>query len=943
MDEPTPGSRCSRSAVAAAAILAGMPARTVLHVVPHTHWDREWYEPLEVYRFQLVKVVDRLLEILDTDDDYRHFNFDGQTAAIEDYLEVRAAVEPEVKRFVESGRLAVGPWRILMDEFLCSPETIVRNLRQGGERARRLGGAMRLGYIPDSFGHISQMPQLLRLAGLTDACVWRGVPSAVDRAAFRWEAPDGSSVRAIYLARSYSNGATLPTTFEELMVRGKRIAEDMAPFSPGHVVLAMNGTDHRAPEPHLPALFADANARQDEIEFRLGSLTEYLADAPSENLPIWRGEMRSGARANLLMGVVSARMPLKQLEFAASTMLERYAEPLSAIAGTDAERILARPWRGMVENSAHDSICGCGIDAVAEAVATRYVEAQRVGDLVAQDAFDTLAARVDSSALSEGDEGVIVFNPSSRSRGGLVEVAVTTPGPPEQVSFRAPDGRALAVQPLDVTDQVIVDMTLRGDELARIVPTMHSRMLGPMYVNHLAIEKGRPATIRLSLGPVPVGDFDVESAKRDVEREAAEKPRARFHVIGTGPPLCRLLVETPDVNALGWALLAPHIGAAAPARPATASGRVLSNEHLSAEVGDDGTVAVTHRATGMTFKGLFALRDGGDVGDEYNYSPPEKDVVVFAPESVEVLVARKGPLEARLRVQLRLRVPAAIAPDRRRRARRSVPISIVLDLALRAGEPFLRATFRVSNNARDHRLRAHFPLPFLAEASDADGAFDVVRRGLEAEGGFESPLATFPCRRWVDASDGAMGLAVFHRGTPEYELVGGREFAVTLLRSIGWLSRQDLTTRSGPAGPALETPGAQLLGEHTLRLAVYPHAGAWLAGGVHAAAEAFSLPLRGSGARAHDGDLPAAGGALLIEPAAVQLSSLAATGGRVECRVYNPSDEPVAAKIRVSEPLEIADPARIDLFGNEMEPVDANNGTIEIALRPREIVTIRLS
>ena len=74
-----------------------MPGRTVLHVVPHTHWDREWYEPFEVYRFQLVKVVDRLLEVLDTDEGFRHFNFDGQTAAIEDYLEVRAAVEPEVR------------------------------------------------------------------------------------------------------------------------------------------------------------------------------------------------------------------------------------------------------------------------------------------------------------------------------------------------------------------------------------------------------------------------------------------------------------------------------------------------------------------------------------------------------------------------------------------------------------------------------------------------------------------------------------------------------------------------------------------------------------------------------------------------------------------------------------------------------------------------------
>ncbi|MGH2726366.1 MAG: alpha-mannosidase, partial [Actinomycetota bacterium] len=402
--------------------------RTVLHVVPHTHWDREWYEPFEVYRFQLVKVVDRLLEVLDTDPDFRHFNFDGQTAAIEDYLEVRAAVEPEVKRFVEAGRLAVGPWRILMDEFLCSPETIIRNLRQGVAMAERLGGSMRIGYIPDSFGHVSQMPQLLRLAGFTDACVWRGVPETVDRVAFRWEAPDGSAVRAIYLARSYSNGASLPDTFEELIVRSKRIIEDMTPFGPGSVVLAMNGTDHRGPEAHLPALFANANARQDEISFRIGSMTEYLRDAPGEDLPVWRGEMRSGARANLLMGVVSARMPLKQLEFAASTMLERYAEPLAAVAGTDAERILAKPWRGMVENSAHDSICGCGVDAVADAVAARYREADRVGELVARDALETLAARIDTAGLAENDEGVVVFNPSPYERSGVAEVSVTLPG-----------------------------------------------------------------------------------------------------------------------------------------------------------------------------------------------------------------------------------------------------------------------------------------------------------------------------------------------------------------------------------------------------------------------------------------------------------------------------------------------------------------------------------
>jgi len=923
-----------------------MPARTVLHVVPHTHWDREWYEPLEVYRFQLVKVVDRLLEVLDTDDGFRHFNFDGQTAAIEDYLEVRAAVEPEVRRFVEAGRLAVGPWRILMDSFLCSPETIVRNLRQGFERAGRLGGAMRLGYIPDSFGHISQMPQLLRLVGLSDACVWRGVPEAIDRAAFTWSSPDGSSVRAIYLACSYSNAASLPSTFEELLVRAKRIVEDMAPFRPGRVVLAMNGTDHRAPEEHLPALFAEANARQDDIEFRLGSLTEYLADAPAADLPVWRGEMRSGARANLLMGVASARMPLKQLEFAASTMLERYAEPLAAIAGTDAERILAKPWRGMVENSAHDSICGCGIDAVADAVAARYVEARRVGDLVVRDALDTLAARVDSSALAEGDEGVMVFNPSPYPRSGLVEVSVTTPGPPEQISFRSPEGRALAVQPLEVTDQVIVDMTLRGDELARIVPSIHSRMLGPMYVNGLEIAEGRPATIRLSLAPMPLGTFDVEVAKRDVERAAKAKPRARFHVIGVGPPLCRLLVEVPPVGGLGWAVLAPQAGRVTPERPATARrdpNPRLENEHLRATVRPDGAVDLEHRASGTTFRGVLAFRDGGDAGDEYNYSPPARDVVVEAPDVVDASVERDGPLAATLRVAMRCRVPAAIAPNRRHRARRSVTQQIVMWLTLRAGEPFLRATLQITNAARDHRLRAHFPLPFASARSHADGAFDVVARGLEAEGGFESPLATYPSRRWVDVSGDGVGLAVLHQGTPEYELVDGRDLALTLLRSVGWLSRQDLTTRSGPAGPAIETPGAQLLGEHTFRLAICPHAGDWLFGDVHRAAEAFTLPLRGSGARAHEGDLPSSGGALSVEPSSVQLSSLAAVDGRIECRVYNPSDDAVTAIIRTGEPLTVRSPARIDLLGGELERLVVRDGGVELSLRPREIATVRLS
>ena len=151
------------------------PTRQV-GIVPHTHWDREWYAPFQRYRVQLVHLVDDLLDLLEADPSFTRFLLDGQTAVIDDYLAVRPEAEPRLRALAGAGRLQVGPWMILMDEFMVSGETIVRNLQHGLARAAALGGdaAMRVGYLPDMFGHIAQMPQLLRLAGLEHAVVWRG-------------------------------------------------------------------------------------------------------------------------------------------------------------------------------------------------------------------------------------------------------------------------------------------------------------------------------------------------------------------------------------------------------------------------------------------------------------------------------------------------------------------------------------------------------------------------------------------------------------------------------------------------------------------------------------------------------------------------------------------------------------------------------------------------
>ena len=176
-------------------------------VVAHTHWDREWYAPFEHFRTRLVEVLDGVLALLEADPSFRRFLLDGQMAMVDDYLEVRPEAAGRIRRLVEQGRLAVGPWYVLMDEFCVSGETIVRNLQLGLRRAASFGGPMPVGYLPDMFGHIAQMPQLLRQAGFDHAVVWRGVPAAVDRTAFWWAAPDGGTVRAEYLPVGYANGA----------------------------------------------------------------------------------------------------------------------------------------------------------------------------------------------------------------------------------------------------------------------------------------------------------------------------------------------------------------------------------------------------------------------------------------------------------------------------------------------------------------------------------------------------------------------------------------------------------------------------------------------------------------------------------------------------------------------------------------------------------------
>ncbi|MFS8478793.1 MAG: glycoside hydrolase family 38 C-terminal domain-containing protein [Micromonosporaceae bacterium] len=890
--------------------------RETVWLVPHTHWDREWYEPFQRFRLRLVDLMDDVIARAEADPSFR-FTLDGQLAVVDDYLEVRPEAAARMAALVQSGQFAIGPWAILLDEFLCSGENIVRNLEWGLRRAADLGEPMPVGYLPDMFGHCAQMPQILALAGLRQACVWRGVPAAIDTHAFAWEAPDGTRLRTEYLPGGYGNAA-------ELLADPDRLAEAAAehvvrarPWFGADPILAMYGTDHSAPLPWLSSAVASLDG---DVHLRLSTLAEYLAGFdPSDidGLPSWRGELRSHARANILPGVISNRPHLKSGLGAAERMVERYAEPLAALwqpAEAWPARLLELAWQRLVQCSCHDSVTGCGVDETAVQVAARIAEAEQIGRGVRDRALDHLAAAVPGNAA-------VVVNPTPTPRTGIVRLDL--PAAPEwpQVALALPDGSVAPVQEITRNDDGALFETVRP--AGWIAAGLRKGWLGLDFlaraVQRVAITGERELTV--TMGRVGPGFTAADRALAPRVEAACGDWRMRV----VEEPLRAAYAAVP-VPALGWTSVraVPQV-APAVAGAVRVAERRLANDLLSIEVAGDGTLTLS-TPDGVVVSGVGRLVDGDDIGDLYNYAPPEDDRLLDTPDTVRVSVCERGPLVGALEVRRGY-------PWRER-------TEVVMRVELRAGEPFCRLELAFTNRHPDHRVRLHVPLAEPATRSYAEGQFAVVARGLASEGGHgEEPIPTFPAYSFVDAG----GVAVLLDQVSEYEVVDdGRELAVTLLRATGLISRAEHPLRAEPAGPVIATPQAQLIGaEVRTRLAVLPHRGTWAEADVAAAAEAFRCPLTAvRGRAAGDGPLAAAEG-LAVEGDGVVFSSLRRRSGGaddwLELRVVAMTDAPTAARIG---PVTAA--RRADLLGNPGAALAVDGDQVTVPLRPWEIATLQV-
>ncbi len=372
-------------------------------VIPHTHWDREWYERFEGYRARLVPMVSRLLDLLERDPGFRSFTFDGQTIAIQDYLEKRPADVPRVSALVRSDRLLIGPWHVLADLLLVSGESIVRNLQEGLRSAGELGRAARVAYVADPFGHPAQLPQILRAFGYDTYVFARGMGDEGESVGseFWWVSPSGDRVRAAHLVDHYSNALPLVGPADEdpaalrRRVRAKtaRILDRLTPYANGDAILLMVGDDHVEAYARLPEVVREMRQVFPNVDARIASLEEFAAAMPALQHEV-SGEIASGRYRPILRGVNSTRVWIKQENVACERLLIEWCEPLDALTGGTARDELRDLWRMLLQNHPHDSICGCSIDAVHDVdMAPRFAYVREHGEALASRLLERLAGR----------------------------------------------------------------------------------------------------------------------------------------------------------------------------------------------------------------------------------------------------------------------------------------------------------------------------------------------------------------------------------------------------------------------------------------------------------------------------------------------------------------------------------------------------------------------
>ncbi len=756
-----------------------------VHVVPHSHWDREWYFTTSRSKVYLMKDLKDVLDTLESNPDFKYFMVDAQGSLLDDYIKWMPQDKDRITKLVKEKKLVIGPWYTQTDQLVISGESIVRNMYYGMKRCETFGGYMNVGYVPDSFGQSGNMPQIYKEFGIEDTLFWRGVSDdMVNHTDYNWRGDDGSVVFTTQIPFGYYIGGNIPEDpkqSEEFWQ--KECFEKAGGRSATKHIYFPNGFDQAPIRTNLPEIIKERNEKDPENEYVISCIEDYIKDVKSENpeLEEVSGELVIAKHMRIHKSIFSSRSDLKVMNTQIQNYVTNVMEPLLTLSynlGNDyPHEAVGEIWKLLFENAAHDSIGSCISDTANEDVYVRYKQARDI----AVNLVELHSRLIAASVKNDAEMTFTLINTLPQKRNDTVVVKTYIPGG----NFAILDEKGnkvdyTVIESRDLTDYVL-SQTIKLDPSRKF------------YVPSQVLE----ATIAIKTSDVPA--FGYVQYTLDTKGNSAKNLEKK---------------------------------------------NTLENEFYAINVEEDGSLTITDKENNVTYKNQGVLVENGDDGDSFNYSPPRKDLEVFSNKSECSVEVSGSDIYDQAVIKFNMVVPKDL--EERAEGKVSVNLPITMTVALRKDSKVIDFNVHVDNKGLSHRLCVLFDSQIVSSFNYADEQFGSIKRPnyyekemklymasaenkTEKKAGVqelanwandqstwqEPPISIEPTQSYVSLTDGKQGIAVIPQGVREYEVLDNHMIRLTLFRTYGFMGKENLIYRPGRASGEriIETPAAQLLKE----------------------------------------------------------------------------------------------------------------------------------
>lgn len=866
--------------------------KKTVHIISHTHWDREWYLNSKFVNRWLPLFFEALFRMLEKEPEYR-FVLDGQTSILDDCCEEllkkgkdAEAFRKRIKKYVQAGRLVIGPYYLQPDWQLISEEALVRNMLYGKLISQEFGGKTHTGWLLDNFGQIAQAPQIHKQFGMKGIVVWRGVAFEPEhmKSEFYWESPDGSRLPSVYLLSSYRNAMRLGYDAQSIYGRIRNEAEKIQDFAQTDHILLMNGYDQEIqPDDILPYI---KNGKADTQDFTVRQSTpdEYMeaviAGLKGE-IPVFRGALYSGRYISVFPGILSCRMYLKIKNDELQRKIEKEAEPLcvmGALLGFPYPKdTLDEIWKLLLKNHPHDSICGVSVDDVHTDMEERFDQVESRVNRCIKETAGKLAGAVDTSAFGDAKEVYHVFHTGLSDR----ESMVFFPWEGKQegtVSVRDEGGKEYPCQRSE------------GGLMAKVpLPAFGCGTFG-IYDSEMSTEKRQEERKETAKLPEMENDyFHVKFHKNGSFRLTDKKHNRVYENMG-------YLEDTADAGD-------------------EYNYSYLKNDIPITTLEEEPVITVSEQGALMTIiKVEYLWQLPGALSKDRQKRSDEKEIL---PVTIFITMYRDSPV-LRFKTVVRNR-----CKDHR--------IRVMFPTYMKTDRSSARTQFALTY----HEIKP--------ESFDNEGIPEKVKRIVI--GARESePVTQFPQGDFAAVSDGCLGAAVLNRGLCEYQVLSeNTTIALTLFRSVGWLARVDLNTRIGDAGPEIFTPDAQCLRDMEFQYGFCLFEGAVEEGRLFEKAAAFNDSCTVAKTKPHAGFLPPHYSFLRLDGTGdicVTAVKWAQDKKGMIIRMFQAGEKAQQADIFFQDSLEKAYEARLsEEIQNELS---VKEHSLRAVLLPEKIVTLKV-